>query len=154
MNAYRLSVCSLSAPNNKFGRRMSLLSHGLTDISDDASDDSMSLSEKTSVLERREMVNVNVKQARFWMMEKDKSNGEKETPAPLMKQCTSTNKYLENFLQRIEDLEDGLKEREDAALHKILCNGCLLGRRIATFSPSLSARFQLLVAENPDCAAV
>ena len=31
-----------------------------------------------------------------------------------------------------------LKEREDAALHKILCNGCLLGRRIATFSPSLS----------------
>ena len=79
---------------------------------DDASDDSMSLSEKTSVLERREMVNVNVKQARFWMMEKDKSNGEKETPAPLMKQCTSTNKYLENFLQRIEDLEEGLKERE------------------------------------------
>ena len=33
---------------------------------------------------------------------------------------------------------NGLEEREDAALHKILCNGCLLGRRIATFSPSLS----------------
>ena len=49
-----------------------------------------------------------------------------------------------------------LKEREDAALHKILCNGCLLRRRIATFSPSLSlsARFQLLVAENLGCAAI
>ena len=50
MNAYRLSVCSLSAPNNKFGRRMSLLSHGLTDISDDASDDSSQPSEMSSRL--------------------------------------------------------------------------------------------------------
>ena len=89
----------------------SILMHSNADnvVGDDSneSDESMSLSEKTSVLDRQR---VSLKQTKFLMMEKENPNGETETP--LIKQCTSTNKYLENLLQKIEELEDCLKERE------------------------------------------